>query len=50
MRKRGFQVVVLLLILLFAAASFAQQRTSWKRDNVLGLGNLYNKIQAHNAL
>ncbi len=51
MKKTGFQVVALLLIMLLAVASFAQQRTSWKRDNVLGPGNLYdpNTVERYNG-
>ena len=43
MKKTGTLIVVLFLAgLLFAPASFAQQRTTWKRSGALGPGNMYD--------
>jgi hypothetical protein len=42
MKKTGLLVVILIFGLLFASASFAQQKTGRTRSNGWGPGNLYN--------
>lgn len=42
MKRTGLGVLVLMLLLLFASVSLAQQRTGRTRSNGWGLGNLYD--------